>query len=431
MATKIWLARSNDTSSWRGDFFGFGEVWPVPNDLAADFVTRLDHMRIGTITTTGSLEEGGRTSVAGPTSPQNTRKYLGSGVIESDFTISGTMTFNIWGFEANTSANATIRAVALRYRASDHSFATIIDSSFGTELGTSRAVRNWTGAPTSTDMLRGDRILFTISNDDATAVNMGAGFNVQWEYNGHTNAADGDSWFQFTETFDWMDHSEWEAGLTGTKLYLRDTDSPVSVGRTEKVLSSTPGTSVVSRDKRPSTNGPVAWPGEQTTDADGGTVMEWYTNQLAAFTLSFPTTVHFTAITTIDFDGPALVAELAVCDNDGSNAVVIARCMPTATAPNAMACMVRNTTQIFFGDFAAPNKAIAGGQRLRLRFYVSDCYFDAVRLLDTTNVTSITYDDDVPDADGDSYITFSQTLSDYVPPPDMTTVNYRIPAAVV
>ena len=65
-------------------------------------------------------------------------------------TISGTVTFNFWASESSMSANATICCMVQRVAATTFELSDIVTgSSFGTELGTGLAAKQWTSATTS------------------------------------------------------------------------------------------------------------------------------------------------------------------------------------------------------------------------------------------------------------------------------------------
>ncbi len=146
-----------------------------------------------------------RNTVTGPTAGL---RLQGSGVdrlwvsnkINSDITISSTVTFNIWASESNMSANATIECEIIRIQP-DGTLTTIVRSERGTELGTTLAANNWTATPTSTALVAGDRVGVRLYANDATATTMATGFSVNASFGGTTGGADGDSFIQFTETF--------------------------------------------------------------------------------------------------------------------------------------------------------------------------------------------------------------------------------------
>lgn len=125
-----------------------------------------------------------------------------SAPLDRDVTISGTVTLNLWAAENNMSANAAINAVIERVDSQGAIASTIANTARVTELGTSIAVANFTVTPTSTNMLKGDRIRVRVYADDAGT--MAASFTVSFDFNGPSGGADGDSFVSFTETFDFL-----------------------------------------------------------------------------------------------------------------------------------------------------------------------------------------------------------------------------------
>src|SRR5207245_11800732 len=74
----------------------------------------------------------------------------------------------------------------------------IVNSEGGSELGSTIAVHNCPGTPTSTSFAVGDRIVVRWWINDAGG-NMGSNKTVTTDYDGKTAAADGDTWVQFNE----------------------------------------------------------------------------------------------------------------------------------------------------------------------------------------------------------------------------------------
>ena len=93
----------------------------------------------------------------------------------------------------------------------------VTGSSFGTELGTGLAAKQWTSATTSTNMLKGDRIRIVPYFDDATSVTMAASHTLTLSV-GYDVTNEADSWVQFAEgiTFQTSDPSTQTLRLTAT-----------------------------------------------------------------------------------------------------------------------------------------------------------------------------------------------------------------------
>lgn len=133
------------------------------------------------------------------------------------WTLSGTVTFNIWGLENSMSANIGLRARLFKITAAG-SESEIGGGPFddGVEMGTSSAAMNWTGTPSSTAFSEDDRLIVRIYITNIGT--MGGGFNGQMVYNGPTAAASGDSYIQLTETVTFKDNAlplQWYAHFDG------------------------------------------------------------------------------------------------------------------------------------------------------------------------------------------------------------------------
>lgn len=158
------------------------------------------------ITAGSSLTTGVTSTVASATEIQCTTATSGGTVLEwispqspaGGWTLSGTVTFNLWAFESSTPANAGMR-VRLFKRTAAGSVTEIGGGPFdkGTELPTAVAVQNWTGTPTSTAFAEDDRLIVRAYVTNIGT--MGGSRNVTLDYNGGTAAADGDTWVQLTE----------------------------------------------------------------------------------------------------------------------------------------------------------------------------------------------------------------------------------------
>ena len=118
--------------------------------------------------------------------------------LSADFTIAGTITGNLWGFESTMNDNTAINFVVDKIDGATGAITQIAKSARVTELGlTPGSANNFTVTPTSTACKRGDRIRIRPFIDDAGAA-MIVG-TTTFSYNGPTAAAAGDSWVQFTE----------------------------------------------------------------------------------------------------------------------------------------------------------------------------------------------------------------------------------------
>lgn len=113
------------------------------------------------------------------------------------FTLSGSISFNLWGFESNNTANASLGLRLYKYNSSTGFSASLGQATNTTELGTSSGVVTASVTPTSTAFDAGDILAFEVG-----AVNvgtMGAGRTVTVNFNNSAVGADGDSYVTITE----------------------------------------------------------------------------------------------------------------------------------------------------------------------------------------------------------------------------------------
>lgn len=297
-------------------------------------------------------------TIAGPVGPQfSVVSAFFSAPLAADVTISGTVSFNIYAHETSMNANTQVGMAVYRVDAQG-ALTLIIHVQKGTELGTSKALQTFSGTPTSTAMKKGDRLMGILTIDDATSVTMGAGFGVIVAYDGDA-ANTAHSRVDFTETLTFL-----TTDPTGSVYYLRNTASDISGA---KALSTTQGSGTVTA-VHATIDGPHTFPGDQWTLTAGGADFEHFGPQLAAFTLGDVVLLHLGGTTALErangapFD--SLVAELAVCDGDGSNPVVWARCYTSTTRDPV------TTPSKYY--LSGEDLAVTEGQRLRLRFYSDD-----------------------------------------------------------
>lgn len=143
------------------------------------------------------------TTVAGATSGVE----VGSGTVASewiseplsaDFTISGTITVNLWMAESSNSANAAANLAVDKIDGATGAITRIATTVRTTEMPlTTPVAANFTVTPTSTACKHGDRLRVRVFADDSTT--MGAGFTVTFWYDRNTGGVQGDSFITFTE----------------------------------------------------------------------------------------------------------------------------------------------------------------------------------------------------------------------------------------
>lgn len=121
----------------------------------------------------------------------------------SGFTLSGSVTCNLWGLESATQANASFRCRLYKYSGSEG--AALVTPQSASELSTSAAVKNFSATPTSTAFAAGDRIVVKVflencgSTSGCPTGTMGASRTVTMNYNAGTGGANGDTWAQINE----------------------------------------------------------------------------------------------------------------------------------------------------------------------------------------------------------------------------------------
>lgn len=325
--------------------------------------------------------------------------------IAADVTVSGTMSFSQYCYESNMAANAAaafavyvLRADTLNTR-DGNTRELIYFGKDDAEMGTTGANMTWTGTPTSTDLRRGDRIVVNPAADDAAANMSSGGGTYTWAYymDSPTAGGSGDTWVQFTETITF----ETDGGTpTGTTIYLTNTASDVNAGTVELEAWTSRGGGVVSKV----TNTATGWTAPiQCTDGGGGTVIEWYTKQLQAFTLGGVAKVNFRAAESSTGDSVQCRAQIAVVNSDGTSPVIwgdwVAGAFSSAEANRAIWVSGRDIS-------------VSNGQRLRIRAYIDDMYTKAMV---GSRTLTLYYNGTSGGASGDAYVILPQSVSEYVP----------------
>jgi len=351
-------------------------------------------------------------TVAGPTvplevSPGYPRLEYISAPLSADATVSGTIAVHVWSYENNMSANATIGCVIEQLGPTGSVVAEIGRGLLGTEVSSSAATAyDWNITPTSTGLKKGDRLRARLYIDDATGINMGTGYFVNFYTTGNTAGVSGDSYITLTETLSFAGDT-----ASGTTIYLTNTTSDVATSAVDREAWTSRGAGV-QNDVTNTAAGPVS--PIQVTDTAGGTVVDWWTRGLEAFTLGGAVLVNLRAIVSNAATNAALKCEIAVTDSDGSNPVAWASALHhaeiIATSEAAYAFLV-----------AGPDTSVASGKRLRIRISVDDARSDYYGgdLASGYTVTTY-YAGTSAGASGDSYLTFTNTLVEYT---TLTTIS--------
>lgn len=335
----------------------------------------------------------------------NTVRTWHSPPIASAVTISGAITFNLWAFESAMNANAAIN-VRLYVWKYDGTVSLVHTTVRSTELGTSAAVQNWNETPTSFSLVPGDRLVVVPFIDDGGGT-MGSGFTVTLDFSAGSAAADGDSYIDTTETLSF--HS---SDPSGTTIYPTDSAASESINpgsATEKEAWTSRGAGVVSVVTNTAA-GPTSK--IQLTDSGGGTALEWYTRPLSAFTLSGPVMVNHRARQSSGSATCTMLCEIAIVDNDGTNPVV----WGLNGWGQASGFELNPTTETAGAHYVVgPDTAITDGKRLRIRFFIDDVAGSAgAILMSAASTATFYYAGTSGGASGDTFLTFGQTLTEFV-----------------
>lgn len=330
--------------------------------------------------------------------------------VSADVTISGTITANVWAAESNMSANVAINVIIEIIRANalgtnnSNTLVEIVRSTRTTEVAvTTRAVNNFTtgmtsGAYTSQTLNRGDRLRIRVFGDDAGTMASGFTFNIG--YNGNTGGADGDTFVTFTENF------SFESAPAGTQIFLTNVASDVTTASIDKEAWTSRGSGVASAV----TLLPAGWTAPvQVTDTHiSGTVIDWFTKQLNAFTLTGMAVANLRALEANALANVSVRCEIARVDDDGTNPTVWASwCIaPTASDNGELTTSEVARTANVSGD----DLVVSDGQRLRIRLYMDD--ISSLPMAVDWNAT-VFYNGTTASASGDTYVTLAQTVTEF------------------
>lgn len=356
---------------------------------------------LNTVAGAGLVASGNTATVAGATSGVEilpgavaTPIVWYSAPIDADVTISGSITWNIWASESNMSANVAINGILEKIDGATGAITEIDRTAFTTEAAViTRLVNNFAETPAAgVACKRGDRLRVRIFGDDAGVMASGFTFNIG--YNGGTGGADGDTWLQLTETLSFA------STPAGSQIFLTDTASPVSTASVDREAWTSRGAGV-QNDVTNSVNGwttPV-----QITDTAGGTVADWFTKPLTAFTLGGAVTCNLRGIQSNSTANATWAVEIAVVAGDGTG--------PTVWAKGTCGLQTLNTAEsslsfLISGD----DLAVTDGQRLRIRILIDD--FGDTGMVSGFTITFFYAATGV--GSGDTYVTFTQTLTEFV-----------------
>lgn len=319
-----------------------------------------------------------------------------SAPLSADVTISGSITSNICGYESHMNGNAGPRVTIERINSEGTYASTVLNDADGVEWDTSESAHNWPQTPTSTNFLRGDRIRIRLSHDDAGGTM--APHTFTFVIDGTSGGGSGDTYVTFTETF------SFEAEPSGTTVYLTTTSAGINPGSANEYEA---WTSRGSGSTDAITNTAAGWTAPiQCTETGGGTALEWYTKQLTAFTLGGAVRCNVRAKESASTANIGVRCEIAVCNGDGTGAVVW----------GATTGFVRLTTTDAALSFlvSGDDTSVTSGQRLRIRLLIDDGLQNSgssASPMAASQTCTVTYAGTSGAAAGDTYLTFAQTLS--------------------
>src|SRR5215831_823627 len=376
MATKVYFRAPTSATTIKF----LGHTGEALKDQDNNYLTRLGALSTspGTALSTWTTN-----TVAGPISGTALTGRSGSGSgagalyvsppLDRAVTISGTMTYNIWASESSMNANATIKVMFIKISGTNGTSSQVLNANFSTELSTTLAACNWTATPSSTSFAKGDRIGLYIMEWDATATTMASGFTITHTIDGPTGGSSGDSWVQFTETFDFQ-----QTTVSGTTFYPNNISVPglTPPGGTDYWLLALTDANSGGANATAVTGpaSPITMKASLTTNP-----FEMYTNPLQAFTLSgvvnvaLPCTMQLGATNNDTF---SMRAALDVVNNDGSlsSAWGAINNDNSSDPTNCKAAIhfISTTWGTINCWLSGADVAVSDGQRLRVKLYFDD-----------------------------------------------------------
>jgi hypothetical protein len=348
----------------------------------------------------GGVTSNSVTSVAGPTNGieiGSTQKYVWySQPLDADVTVSGSVTWNLRAAYSSMTSNAAVNGRLEVIDGATGTITLIDQTTRTTEPGTSESAQNFAETPgAGVACKRGDRLRVRVFFDDSVDGNMASGATLTFWYNGTSAAASGDSYLTLTENLTFVSEP------AGTTIYPTDTASAVSTASVDREAWTSRGAGV----QTDVTNTAAGWTAPiQVTDTAGGTVVDWFTEQLTAFTLGGAARVN---------------ARFAVSAGAGANAgyrCEVARVASDGTSPTAWAGALYPVEAVNANEgaksflIAGDDLAVSDGQRLRIRFLIDDYGENA---LAAGGTATLYYAGTSGGASGDTYLTFTQTLTEF------------------
>lgn len=355
---------------------------------------------LGTARGGGLVASAATATVAGPTS--GVEAVIGTlpGVwisqpLAADVTISGSITWNIWAAESSNSANVAINGVIEKVDGATGAFAVIDTTVRTTEVAlTTRAVNNFAKTPAAGVLCKkGDRLRVRIFGDDAGT--MGTGFTFTIGFGLGSAGADGDTFLTLTENLTFASEP------AGTQVFLTDTASDVSTASVDREAWTSRGAGV----QTDVTNTVAGWTAPiQITDTAGGTVVDWFTRPLTAFTIGGAVRCNVYLATSPTSKAHVRI-EVARVAGDGTS--------PTVWASGETSGDIIGASPSYSWLIAGADLAVSDGQRLRIRLYIDD---SAAGPMLVSAAITLSYAGTSGGASGDTFLTFTQSLTEFVPP---------------
>jgi hypothetical protein len=391
VATRIYLASATPTAySFAGlrapEAGGADQIWGKADVGPARGVGNVGKTAVTVAGPTAGIE------IRQNTSPGNKERYI-TPPLDRDVTISGTVTFNLWG-SVTADANCGFR-VRIDSQADAPSTTWLVNSDSGLELTTTPAAQNWSGGVVnSISYQKGDRLDVVVLIDDEGG-SMVSGQTATLDRGAASAGVQGDSWIEFSETFGFQDV---DAVPSGDVRYLSNTNTGLGIfGGTTHLL--TTGRDGAVQDVH--AFGADSWFTEWL-------LHDWITEQ-ATYDIPLQGIIRLDlrAYYTRSFssDRAFFSVQCFVCDADGSNAVLWGRGNNGVTmALNAEAAYPRIA-------IAGPDTTIATGQRLFFRFQLAP---DDIDPNASTSDNHLVYGGGTPGGSGDSKITFPFSFTEPV-----------------
>jgi hypothetical protein len=340
----------------------------------------------------------GGSTAAGPTDGVETggssqREWL-SEPLAAAVTISGSITWNLRAYESSMSANVAINGIIEKLSGVDGAVTLIDKTTRTTELGTTEAAANFAETPAAgVSLAKGDRIRVRVFADDAGT--MANGYNFYFMQDGPTAGASGDSYLTLTETLSFVSEP------AGTTIYPTDTASAVSTASVDREAWTSRGAGVLT-DVTNTATGPTS--PIQVTDSAGGTVVDWFTKPLTAFTLSGAVRCNIREMVSDTTANVGICVQIARVAGDGTSPTV----WGTSMGDIELGAIEGARSFLVAGD----DLAISDGQRLRIRLLIDDNSNGNSAVM-VSGYTATTYYASTGGASGDTWLTFTQTLTEY------------------